>query len=62
MRALPAIMADAAHIILSSANRSLTGRLLIDEEVLRENGVTEFEHYRFAPDSSDKLMTDLFID
>ncbi|MNL14870.1 short chain dehydrogenase [compost metagenome] len=55
-------MADAAHVILSSANRSLTGRLLIDEEILRENGVTEFEHYRFAPDSSDKLMTDLFID
>jgi citronellol/citronellal dehydrogenase len=55
-------MADAAHVILSSANRSLTGRLLIDEEILRESGITEFEHYRFAPDSSDKLMKDLFVD
>jgi len=58
----PAIMADAAHVILSSTNRSLTGRLLIDEEILREHGVTEFEHYRFAPDSSENLMTDLFVD
>lgn len=41
-------MADAAHVILGSANRSLTGRLLIDEQILRENGVTEFDHYRFA--------------
>ena len=59
---VPAIMADAAHVILSSSGRSLTGRLLIDEEILRESGVTEFEHYRFAPDSSEKLMTDLFVD
>jgi citronellol/citronellal dehydrogenase len=58
----PAIMADAAHVILSSSGRSLTGRLLIDEEILRESGVTEFERYRFAPDSNEKLMTDLFVD
>jgi citronellol/citronellal dehydrogenase len=29
---------------------------------LRENGVSEFEHYRFAPGTSDTLMPDLFID
>ncbi|MCU1762971.1 NAD(P)-dependent oxidoreductase [Pseudomonas sp. 14P_8.1_Bac3] len=58
----PAIMADAAYAVLDSSDRRITGRLLIDEDILRENGVTEFEHYRFAPDSSDTLMPDLFID
>ncbi|WP_448111684.1 SDR family oxidoreductase [Pseudomonas lini] len=58
----PAIMADAAYVILDSSGRSMTGRLLIDEEVLKEHGVMEFEHYRFAPDSTETLMPDLFID
>lgn len=58
----PAIMADAAHVILSSSGRKISGRLLIDEEILRESGVTEFNHYRFEPDSTATLMPDLFID
>lgn len=58
----PAIMADAAHVILDSSGRRITGRLLIDEEILRENGATEFDHYRFEPGTNDKLMTDLFVD
>ncbi|MEN5314843.1 NAD(P)-dependent oxidoreductase [Pseudomonas koreensis] len=58
----PAIMADAAHVILRSRQRQITGRLLIDEEILRESGVTEFDHYRFEPDSSAALMSDLFVD
>ncbi|AMS15590.1 short chain dehydrogenase [Pseudomonas chlororaphis] len=58
----PAIMADAAHAILSGSQRRITGRLLIDEEILREQGVSDFAHYRFDPDSSETLMTDLFID
>ena len=58
----PAIMADAAHVILDSSGRSITGRLLIDEEILGEHGVTDFQPYRFAPDSTDKLMPDLFVD
>ncbi|MHC8379565.1 SDR family oxidoreductase [Pseudomonas sp. MDT1-16] len=58
----PAIMADAAHLILDSSARSITGRLLIDEEILGEHGVTDFEQYRFAPDTTDTLMPDLFVD
>ncbi|HSC83159.1 MAG TPA: NAD(P)-dependent oxidoreductase [Pseudomonas sp.] len=57
---LPAIMADAAYAILSSSERSISGRLLIDEEILREQGQSEFEHYRYDP--TGKLMTDLFVD
>ncbi|MCP1442998.1 citronellol/citronellal dehydrogenase [Pseudomonas sp. GGS8] len=58
----PAIMADAAHVILDSSGRSITGRLLIDEEILREHGTTEFSHYRYEPDSETTLMLDLFVD
>lgn len=57
---IPAIMADAAHAILSSNGRSITGRLLIDEEILREQGVSEFEHYRFDPQGG-ALIADLFV-
>jgi citronellol/citronellal dehydrogenase len=57
---LPAIMADAAHAILSSNERSISGRLLIDEEILREQGQSDFEQYSYDP--AGKLMNDLFID
>jgi citronellol/citronellal dehydrogenase len=57
----PAIMADAAHAILASQGRSITGRLLIDEELLREQGQTEFEHYRYDP-AGGSLVPDLFLD
>ncbi len=56
----PAIMADAAQVILSSSERQISGRLMIDEEILREHGVSDFEHYRYDP--AGKLMTDLFVD
>lgn len=58
----PAIMADAAHVILESRGRQISGRLLIDEEILRESGVTEFGQYRFDRESEAALMPDLFID
>lgn len=58
----PAIMADAAHVILDSSGRQITGRLLIDEEILRESGVTEFGQYRFDRESDAALMPDLFVD
>ncbi len=57
----PAIMADAAHAILSSSGRAISGRLLIDEEILREQGQTEFDHYRFDP-AGGTLIPDLFLD
>ena len=56
----PEIMADAAHYILSRDSRSLTGRFLIDEEVLREAGVTDFAGYAVKPGAA--LRIDLFLD
>lgn len=57
----PAIMADAAYAILSSSGRSITGRLLIDDEILAEQGQRDFERYRYDPDGGP-LLTDLFVD
>jgi len=59
---LPAIMADAAYEIITTDNCDLTGQHLIDESLLRERGVTDFEVYRYLKDSDKKLMTDLFVD
>ncbi|WP_165855498.1 SDR family oxidoreductase [Marinobacter sp. JSM 1782161] len=57
----PEIMADAAVAILNQDADALTGQALIDEDVLRQAGVTDFEGYRYAP--GDKpLLPDLFLD
>ncbi|OZG71622.1 short chain dehydrogenase [Hahella sp. CCB-MM4] len=57
----PEMMADAAYTLFTSETPH-SGEWLIDEEILRQHGMTEFEHYRYQPDSSDSLMTDLFVD
>jgi len=54
------ILADAAHAILCRDSRTCTGNFLIDEEVLKEAGIEDFDHYAVNPGS--KLMTDLFLD
>jgi citronellol/citronellal dehydrogenase len=56
----PAIMADAAHVILNRDSRIATGNFYIDEAVLREEGVTDFEPYAVTPGS--ELYTDLFLE
>lgn len=56
----PEILADAAHAILTTPSRQRTGRFLIDEEVLREAGVTDLSAYAVEP--GHPLTTDLFLD
>lgn len=56
----PEVMADAAHAVLSGDSRSRTGQFLIDEDVLREAGVTDFKPYAVKP--GQPLMADLFLD
>ena len=55
----PEIMADAAHAILVRSARGFTGNFLIDDDVLREAGVTDFGSY--AVDPSQPLLPDLFL-
>lgn len=40
------IMADAAYEILTKPSREVSGNCFIDDEVLREAGVTDFSQYR----------------
>jgi citronellol/citronellal dehydrogenase len=56
----PQIMADAAHAILTRPAAGFSGRFLIDDDVLRETGVTDFA--RYAVDPSAPLLPDLFLD
>lgn len=56
----PAIVADAALCVVSQPSRSFTGQCLIDEDVLRQSGVKNFDQYGFEPGQS--LMTDLFLE
>ena len=55
-----AIMADAAHVILTSEARTHTGNFYIDEDVLRESGTTDFAKYAVTP--GVPLFQDLFVD
>jgi len=55
----PEIVADAAHVVLTSPSRELSGRFLIDEEVLRGAGVTDFSQYADVPDA--ELLPDFFV-
>ena len=57
----PAIMADAAYWILTQPSRACTGRFLIDDEVLREAGVTDLSRYRDAAVRDEELMPDFFV-
>lgn len=56
----PEIMADAAHVILCTTDRKFTGQVLIDEDVLRDSGVTDFDLYAYAP--GEELLPDFYID
>ncbi len=57
----PEIMADAAYEILITPGATLTGQHLIDEALLRQRGVTDFEGYRHNPNAGEELMNDLFL-
>jgi len=56
----PSIVADAAYVVLNRDSRRATGNFYIDETVLREEGVTDFEPY--AVTRGEALYSDLFID
>jgi len=55
----PSIMGDAARAILVRESRSCTGRFFLDEDVLREEGVVDFDAYAVEP--GQDLVPDLFV-
>jgi citronellol/citronellal dehydrogenase len=54
----PEIMSDAAYKIFTKG-KDFSGNFLIDEDFLRSEGVTDFEHYSNVKGS--KLLPDFFI-
>lgn len=57
---LPTIMADAAHAILTRPAAEFTGNFCIDETILRDHGVTDFDQYAVEPGVD--LAKDFFLD
>ena len=56
----PEIVADAAHAILCRDSKTCTGNFFIDEDVLKEAGVDNFDAYAVSP--GGRLLPDLFLD
>lgn len=55
----PEILADAAHALFGLNAREVTGRFLIDDTFLAEQGVTDFSKYRVTP--GIPLAPDFFV-
>jgi citronellol/citronellal dehydrogenase len=55
------IVADAAHAILTRDSRTCTGNFFIDDEVLRDAGVTDFAQYRQEGVADSELIPDFFV-
>jgi citronellol/citronellal dehydrogenase len=56
----PELYADAAYAVLNRDSRACTGNTFLCEDVLREEGVTDFDAYAFVPGSTPQV--DLFVD
>jgi citronellol/citronellal dehydrogenase len=57
---LPTIVADAAYALFQRRARDCTGQLYLDEQVLIEEGVRNFDMYRVDP--AIEPVIDLFVD
>ena len=53
------IIADAAYYILSKPSAECTGNTFVDEDVLRAEGITDFDRYAVTP--GGELQVDLFL-
>ena len=56
----PEIVSDAAFVILSKNSKECTGNFFIDEYVLKDEGMSDFDKYAVKPGS--KLFEDLYLD
>jgi len=56
---MPEIVANAAYALFAKPAREFTGRFLIDDSFLAENGVADFDRYRVNPEQ--ELAPDFFV-
>lgn len=45
----PQMIAEASYIILTKSSREMTGKIVIDADVLRSAGITDFTQYQIDP-------------
>jgi len=45
----PEIMSDAVYALLCKDSKSITGQFLIDEDILKNEGITDFTDYACNP-------------
>ena len=57
----PEILADAAHLILTSDAKTTSGNFFIDDTLLAEHGVTDLDRYSVVPGTKD-FIPDFFVD
>jgi citronellol/citronellal dehydrogenase len=55
----PEIVAEAAFYILSKSASTFSGNLILDEDVLKAEGITDLSGYAITP--GEKLQKDLFL-
>jgi citronellol/citronellal dehydrogenase len=56
----PELYADAAYAILNRDSTAYTGNTALCEDILKEEGVTDFDRYAYVPGSTPQV--DLFVD
>ena len=56
----PSIYADAAYAVLKRDSSTCTGNFFLDQDILEEEGVTDFDQY--AIDTEATLVSDFFVD
>jgi citronellol/citronellal dehydrogenase len=56
----PTIYADAAYSVLKRDSSTCTGNFFLDQDVLEEEGVSDFDQYAIDPDAT--LVSDFFVD
>lgn len=49
-------MADAAYAVLSRDSTHYTGNFIIDDEILREEGIQNFDQYSIDPGNFRKII------
>ena len=56
----PSIYADAAYAVLKRDSSTCTGNFFLDQDVLEEEGVSDFDQYAIDPEAI--LVSDFFVD
>ena len=58
----PEIMSDAAYVIMTRDSKTFTRNFCIDEDILKEVGVTDFDKYAVKPGACTRTCTLWTID